>query len=102
MGEEITRRCYNITQYSPGWGRPTPTLVPWRQGFRLQQGTSVGAGLPKPYSPCDVLAYHTDFFSMRGYEIERWQACTLIRGSRREEIIACELTSQSSNIQALK
>ena len=25
-----------------GWGRPAPTLVPWRQGFRLQQGTSVG------------------------------------------------------------
>ena len=31
-----------------GWGRPTPTLVPWRQGFRLQQGTSVGADMPKP------------------------------------------------------
>ena len=31
-----------------GWGRPTSTHVPWRQGFRLQQGTSVGAGLPKP------------------------------------------------------
>jgi hypothetical protein len=31
-----------------GWGRPSPTLVPWRQGFRLQQGTSVGVGLPKP------------------------------------------------------
>jgi len=47
MGEEITCRCYNITQYSP----------------------------------CDVLAYHTDFFfPMRGDEIERWQACTLIKG----------------------
>jgi hypothetical protein len=34
--------------WNRGWGRPTPTLVPWRQGFRLQQGTSVGAGLPKP------------------------------------------------------
>ena len=32
---------------SHGWGRPTPTLIPWRQGFRLQQGTSVGVGLPK-------------------------------------------------------
>jgi len=31
-----------------GWGIPTPTLVPWRQGFRLQQGTSVGVGLSKP------------------------------------------------------
>jgi hypothetical protein len=31
-----------------GWGRPTPTLVPWRQGFRLQQGRSVGASLSKP------------------------------------------------------
>jgi len=33
------------------WGRPTPTLIPWRQGFRLQQGTSVGVGLPKPDFP---------------------------------------------------
>jgi len=35
-----------------GWGRPAPTLVPWRQGFRLQQGTSVGVGLPKPSKCC--------------------------------------------------
>ena len=31
-----------------GWGRPTPTLATWRQGFRLQQGMSVGVGLPEP------------------------------------------------------
>jgi hypothetical protein len=44
-------QCYYIFEHPPpwGWGRPTPTLVPWRQGFRLQQGTSVGAGMPKPH-----------------------------------------------------
>jgi hypothetical protein len=43
--------------YQPraGWGRPAPTLVPWRQGFRLQQGTSVGVGLPKPLEPWILL-----------------------------------------------
>ena len=33
---------------SKGWGIPSPTLVSWRQGFRLQQGTSVDVGMPKP------------------------------------------------------
>jgi hypothetical protein len=42
------------TKGKPGWGRPTPTLVPWRQGFRLQQGTSVGVGLPKPANPANA------------------------------------------------
>jgi hypothetical protein len=37
-----------ITASVQGLGRPSPTLVPCWQGFRLQQGTSVGAGLPQP------------------------------------------------------
>jgi len=40
-----------------GWGRPTPTLVPWRQGFRLQQGTSVSVGLPKPFSTVHLIYF---------------------------------------------
>jgi hypothetical protein len=44
----IGTRLLYPTPLSCSWGRPAPTLVPWRQRFRLQQGTSVGVGLPKP------------------------------------------------------
>jgi hypothetical protein len=47
---EVFRRNQSRGAASGGWGRLAPTLVPWRQGFRLQQETSVGAGLPKPAS----------------------------------------------------
>jgi hypothetical protein len=52
LSPQVIVACSNPKRWvsSPsqdGWGRPAPTLVPWRQGFRLQQGTSVGASLPK-------------------------------------------------------
>ena len=35
--DEVNRLCQNFTCLSSmggGWGETTPTLVPWRQGFR--------------------------------------------------------------------
>ena len=37
-----------------GWDKTTCTLVPWKQGFRHQQGTSVCIGLPKSLNYIDT------------------------------------------------
>ena len=46
-GSDVSVMIIVMSSLLWGWGEPTCTLVPWRQGFSIQKGTSVWGDSPK-------------------------------------------------------